>query len=245
VKQHVSVSKPKAPSVLGRLLKSSILIVIALILTWLLSILIEWAGMWTVWKDEGVSHSRRVLETERQYLNYVVSYPEPSLITKADRLALNDWVNFGYELTFIQSGLLAYVSKISATSSTANRASHAMIDRVRSGLRVHFEAAGNVTQTFANRLTLLILSLPLFLLVGLVAFSNGLVERYKRIVGVGREYATRFHYLIPEMKAGVYLPWVLYLSIPVSINPNYIILPFVAYFGMMVYVVSYTLKKHL
>ncbi len=245
MKGHVSVVKPKAPSAFGRILKNSILVCITLVLTWILSILIEWGGMWTLWKDQGVTHSRQVLEQERKYLNFVMRYKKPSLIKPAHRKQINSWLQFGFEVTFIKTGLLAYVGKMAAASPTAGRYTSNFIDRSRPKLVKHIEAAGNVTQTFGNRLTILVLSLPLFLIVGIVAVSNGLVERYKRIVGVGREYATRFHYLIPEMKAGICLPWILYLSLPISINPNYIILPFVAYFGFMLFVVSFTIKKHI
>jgi hypothetical protein len=41
------------------------------------------------------------------------------------------------------------------------------------------------------------------------------------------------------------LPWVLYLSLPISVHPNYIVLPAAILFGIALCVASATFKKYL
>ncbi|WP_235044527.1 DUF4400 domain-containing protein [Methylohalobius crimeensis] len=41
------------------------------------------------------------------------------------------------------------------------------------------------------------------------------------------------------------LPWIVYLALPVSVHPNFVVLPFAALFGISVAVAASMFKKYL
>jgi len=105
------------------------------------------------------------------------------------------------------------------------------------------EATG--TQVFAVRLAILTLATPVFVLFTLVALVDGLVRRDLRRWGGGRESSFVYHYAKQSVLPLVALAWVVYLSLPFSVHPSLVVLPFAALFAVSVSIMAGTFKKYL
>ena len=107
-----------------------------------------------------------------------------------------------------------------------------------------FVLAGmQITQVFAVRLAILILATPVFGLFTLVALVDRLVRRDLRRWGGGRESSFVYHYAKKAALRLIIMAWVLYLALPVSLHPSWIINPFALVFGLALTITASTLKK--
>jgi integrating conjugative element membrane protein (TIGR03747 family) len=86
--------------------------------------------------------------------------------------------------------------------------------------------------------------MPAFLLIGVAALIDGLVQRELRIYGGGIERASIYHHAKPWIRPAIVSTWFLYLSIPFSIHPNLIFVPAMLLFGGAVFLTSALYKKH-
>ena len=102
-----------------------------------------------------------------------------------------------------------------------------------------------VTQVFSVRLAILTLATPIFLLFSLVALVDGLVQRDLRRWGGGRESSFVYHYAKKAALPLVVLCWVIYLAIPFSLHPTFVVLPFATLFALSLAVTASTFKKYL
>ena len=102
-----------------------------------------------------------------------------------------------------------------------------------------------VTRVFAVRVAIVTLAMPVFLLFSLVALIDGLVQRDLRRWGGGRESSFVYHYAKKAALPLVVITWVVYLSLPFSLHPTIIVLPFAALFALTVAVTASTFKKYL
>jgi len=102
-----------------------------------------------------------------------------------------------------------------------------------------------VTQEFSVRMAILMLAMPIFLLFSLVALVDGLVQRDLRRWGGGRESSFVYHYAKKAALPLVVITWVVYLALPFSLHPSFIVLPFASLFAMSVAVTASTFKKYL
>ena len=102
-----------------------------------------------------------------------------------------------------------------------------------------------MTQVFAVRLAILTLATPVFGLFATVALVDGLVRRDLRRWGGGRESSFVYHYAKNAALPLVIIAWVLYLALPFSLHPSWVILPFALGFALTVTVTASTFKKYL
>ena len=86
---------------------------------------------------------------------------------------------------------------------------------------------------------------PVFQLFSLVALVDGLVRRDLRRWGGGRESSFVYHYAKKAAVPLMVLTWVVYLSLPFSLHPAFIVLPFAMLFALAVTVTASTFKKYL
>lgn len=99
--------------------------------------------------------------------------------------------NLAYDMVFVWTGLEgAYLRALSGTTADALDASlyRWMITHAQS-----LEVAMQITRLYGAKLAMLVASLPLFLLAYVVALVDGLVARYIRRQGGGRESAFLYH----------------------------------------------------
>lgn len=106
-------------------------------------------------------------------------------------------------------------------------------------------AAMQVTQVFSVSLAILVLALPVFGLFSLVAIVDGLVKRDLRRLGGGRESSFVYHWAKRSALPLLVLTWVVYLALPFSLHPSFVVLPFATLFALSVAVTASTFKKYL
>ena len=109
-----------------------------------------------------------------------------------------------------------------------------------------FVIAGmQVTQVFSVRLAILTLAMPVFVLFSLVALVDGFVKRDLRRWGGGRESSFVYHWAKRSAMPLLITSWVIYLALPFSLHPTFIVLPFATLFALSVAVTASTFKKYL
>jgi len=112
---------------------------------------------------------------------------------------------------------------------------------------LHDYAAATVfiTLLFSVRIAILLLSTPVFALFGLVGLVDGLVERDLRRFGAGRESSYVFHIAKHAVGPLIILTWAIYLSMPISLHPALVILPFAALSAVFIRITASSFKKYL
>jgi len=216
-------------------------------ISWLLlalffSILTEWVGMRFWWPEQGLAHSQRMLEAEIGYLgtdlnrSLVSADPVKLAIRVADRT---------HDILFERTGLIDLLARIEAQPAPIARGLGAGLhDLLRPPLQ-YVIAAMQVTQVFAVRLVILTLATPVFGLFSLVALVDGFVQRDLRRWGGGRESSFVYHWAKRSALPLLVLSWVVYLALPVSVYPTFVVLPFAALFALSVAVTASRFKKYL
>ena len=100
-------------------------------------------------------------------------------------------------------------------------------------------------QIFGVRLAILIGAAPLFLLVWTLGLVDGLTQRHIRRACAGRESSSMYHRAKFFQLAGLALGAMVYLMWPVSIRPEWIVLPLALLTGLLSRVQWTYLKKYL
>ncbi len=214
---------------IGRILTMAMWLFFALVM----SIITEWIGMNTAWKEEGANHSKQMVNSELAYLNK--DFQQSLIVQRPVEYAENfaaSMHNVMYEKTGIMSFLKSDFGDTTAGSFMKMIAEHVL-------------AAVYITQVFAIRLAILTLALPAFFIFAVVAAVEGLVQRDIRKWSVGREHAGLYHHAKRWIPICFIAPWVVYLAFPISIHPNAVILPFALLFGIGIFMVTYLFKKYI
>ena len=216
--------------------------VVVLAVALLVSLVIEWAGMNLWWPEEGTGHSQRMLEQELGYINRDLSR---SLMgdTPMD-LSINA-ANKTFELLAVKTGFQRLAERVSVPDSVGDTT---LIRYAKSAYRTSSDyvvSAITITQVFAVRCVIILLSAPLFLLVCFAAIVDGLVQRELRKAGGGREYGLVYHSAKSWFKLSLLMPLFLYLASPFPTHPNLIMVPCAVAIGLLVFLTSSTFKKYL
>ncbi len=218
--------------------------IVFMLLTLLFSILIEWTGMaLDYWEPPGQKHSEVMLERELGYLNQdlrrsvIVEKPAAFAKNFADRFY--DWT---FKKTGVQSAIIWLATPVPGTQDKPFRK---RLHRIFRAVQEYVVAAITVTQIFAVRLAILVLAFPAFILLALVGLVDGLVQRDIRRWSGGRETSFVYHWAKKILYPSLILPWIIYLAMPESVHPNYVVLPFAVLFAISVTVMASTFKKYL
>ena len=205
------------------------------------SVLIEWIGMVLWWPEQGVRHSREMLRAELGFLESdfrrsVIS-SDPARFTKkvADRT---------YYVLFELTRATKLIEWLSAPGAATGRF-QARAQRLYRPAAKFVIAAMQMTQVFSVRLAVLTLAMPVFVLFGVVALVDGLVRRDLRRWGGGRESSFVYHWVKRAVLPVMVLTWVVYLALPFSLHPTFVVLPFAAVFALAVALTASTFKKYL
>ncbi|UPQ40169.1 TIGR03747 family integrating conjugative element membrane protein [Providencia rettgeri] len=217
-----------------------------LLLSWLCSLVIEWIGIAFFWPTEGAEHSRQVMLTERGYLSEGF---RQSLLMSSPVKWLDHRITLVYQWLFVDSGLAmtlqnAYQAQSVSTNAIA-RELNSWSGWLLFELREYLLAIVWVTLTFLIRVTILVLSLPLFVLILIVAAVEGLARRDLRRYGAGYESSFVYHHAKRFVKPAFFIPCMIYLSFPSAIYPNIVLLPAAILLGVSVTVTMASFKKYL
>jgi len=239
--QQTPVPRRKEPGLIGRLLSATVQLAAWLIISLLLSIIIEWIGINRFWAEQGSNHAKTVLAMDQRYLNQ--SLKNESRVIKGQVVAITvktvDWVAQQSWLTTLSTG--TPTSKVPMGSIVAIQEwLHSLSVRYQD----YCQAANYVTQIFVVRLALILFSLPIFLFAVLVGAVDGLVERDLRRWGGGRESSNVFNLAKKSITPAFVLACVVYISLPYSVNPVIVILPFAILLGLAVRISFERLKKY-
>lgn len=100
-------------------------------------------------------------------------------------------------------------------------------------------------QVFAVRLFVILMYLPLFWLLGFVAFVDGLTQRHLRKLQGARESSLIYHRASSALLPYFIVSNFLYLIIPIPINPSIWFLTFAVLFSVALTITVRTFKKYL
>ena len=213
-----------------------------LLLSLVFSIIIEWAGMVLWWPDEGIKHSRTMLAKEISYLD--TDYRR-SIVTSDPARFAKRFADNAYHYLFEVTRFVEFIHWVSPPPTTNERGVRPTLHKIYHPIAEFVIAMMQVTQVFSVRLAILTLAMPVFLLFSLVALVDGLVQRDLRRWGGGRESSFVYHYAKKAAFPLVVLSWVIYLALPFSLHPTFIVLPFATLFALTVTITGSTFKKYL
>ncbi|QEY15978.1 DUF4400 domain-containing protein [Cellvibrio sp. KY-GH-1] len=191
------------------------------------SILVEWVGMVKFW---GPDHSRKILELEITYLgaynrNLITGlYPQDVAVT------FMTWADKAVSILHLREVSNWFAGDVNSVTQVIAYGLDAMI---------------NTIFIFAVRSAICISALSGFVLVGLVAFIDGLVERDIRKACGGIESAMLYHRAKRIVVPTLFLSFGGYLTAPISIHPTLVFLPVMTVFAVAVFVTAKSFKKFL
>ena len=189
------------------------------------SVLIEWAGMyWNWWSQPGAEHAKSTMEAEMRWLDQSFTR---SLVLKDPIESSAHMMSRAYEYLVVKTGVAPMMSQPSV------------------GWIAYLQAAVYVTLMTFIRLMILVLTIPLFVMAALVGFVDGLVQRDLRRFGAGRESAFLYHHAKRAIGPTFIIGWLIYLSLPIALHPNWFLLPNAFLFGAMIALASRSFKKYL
>ncbi|MBK4999992.1 TIGR03747 family integrating conjugative element membrane protein [Pseudomonas sp. S31] len=204
------------------------------------SIVLEFVGMLWFWPDQGWHHSHAMWLSELGWLSdhfkNSLLVKEPAQATAKVLQHLNEWVvvRSGWAQSDTQLKLLSQEMSVQGQFAQA----YVVVQ--------HYLLAALFTVfTFVVRLAVLTLAMPLFLLAVITGAVDGLMRRDLRKFSADRESSFVYHRAKRTLLPLMVSPWVVYLSLPTSINPNWVLLPCAALLGWMVAITATTFKKYL
>ncbi|WP_285374222.1 TIGR03747 family integrating conjugative element membrane protein [Pseudomonas sp. lyk4-TYG-107] len=212
----------------------------------ILSILIECIGMYAFWPEEGWRHAQQMYEFELGQLSS--DFKHSALVREPGRTA-SDLVQVAYQAVMIKTGI---ARSIHATSQKARDAHFDSAHDARyfvGSFYTHLErnliAAAYTILVFIIRLAVLFLSLPLFIIAAFIGMVDGLVCRDLRRFGAGRESGYLYHRAKVFIAPLAILPWIVYLTIPMSVNAGLILVPSALSLGIAIDLTVRNFKKYL
>lgn len=210
----------------------------------LLSLLIELVGLHLFWPEQGWQHAQAMMNAELQQLS---THFTRSVVVQEPARITGQLVSWLYQNLLLDSGLLDWLKRMSeqAQASRTRMDFNPTLAQVVVFLERYVLAAFYTTATFMLRVMVLVMALPLFVLAALTGLIDGLVRRDLRRFGAGRESGFIYHRARATLLPLAVLPWVVYLAIPVSLNPLWILLPAAAMLGIAVDVTVGSFKKYL
>ncbi|MCP4287852.1 MAG: TIGR03747 family integrating conjugative element membrane protein, partial [Gammaproteobacteria bacterium] len=200
-----------------------------ILLSLIFSIIVEWAGMVLWWPDEGIEHSRTMLATE---ISYLESDFKHSVVTSDPARFAKRFADNTYHYLFEVTRLVDFIRWVSPQPAANERGLRPTLHKIYQPTAEFVIAMMQITQLFSVRLAILTLAMPVFLLFSLVALVDGLVQRDLRRWGGGRESSFVYHYAKKAALPLVVVTWVVYLALPFSLHPSFIVLPFAAMFAL-------------
>ena len=228
-------------SLFWRILGGGFYLIVLIVMAWLFSVVVEWVGMVFFWPEQGADHSREMLLKELTYLND--GFTQKFMGSRPVAMAIWLSANIQYWI-FEWTGLVGLMewSMHPPPSASALRIDWASIMQ---WANKYFTAAMQSTQVFGVRLAVAILCIPAFVMVGIAALIDGLVERELRRYGGANESSFVYHNVKSWLRPTLIGSLFIYLGMPVSVHPNLVFIPAVVLYGGAVYLTSATFKKYL
>lgn len=211
-----------------------------LIASLLFSILIEFAGLLLFWGDQGWRHSQAMLNSE---LGWLSEHFKSSLIIQQPGQTMVQLLDFLNQWLLVKTGFADFAQQ--ARVSSQSNGFWSGINQLYVSIEDFVLAAVYVTFTFVVRLFILVLATPLFLLATLTGFVDGLMRRDLRKFGAGRESSFVYHRAKRAVMPLLIVPWIIYLSLPITLNPMAVFIPCAVLLGAVMTITATTFKKYI
>jgi integrating conjugative element membrane protein (TIGR03747 family) len=212
----------------------------------LLCILIEWIGIHFFWPEQSWRHAQSMVNYE---LDQLSTYFTHSVVAREPGRTAHQVVKHAYDWIFLKTGLLEWVQNASAQASNNSpgqaKEFQYYLSLVYFFLESYLIAAGYTVLVFVVRLLVLCLMLPLFFMAGFVGLVDGLVRRDIRRFGAGRESSFVYHRAKAMLMPLLVLPWMVYLAMPISVNPLMVLMPSAILLGLAMNIAAGSFKKYL
>ncbi|MGH8347905.1 MAG: TIGR03747 family integrating conjugative element membrane protein [Pseudomonas sp.] len=206
----------------------------------LFSIVLEFVGMLWFWPEQGWHHSHAMWLSE---LGWLSSHFKSSLLVQEPAQATAKIIQYLNEWVVVRSGWAQSDTHLKMLSR--EQPLHGQFAQVYVVVQEYLLAALFTLFTFVVRLAVLTLAMPLFLLAVITGAVDGLMRRDLRKFGADRESSFVYHRAKRTLLPLLVSPWLIYLSLPWSPNPNWVLLPCAALLGCMVAITAATFKKYL
>ena len=227
--------KRKEPGLIGKSISAVVQLSIWLLVSLLISIIVEFIGISYFWPEQGENHAKQVLKQDLIYLNTKLKLGSHTYRYMAADKSIN-----------IKNGLgkINIFDQLKQATHHSDSKVSGLVMSIYTRYEQHWQAIIPVTQIFVIRLALIMFSLPAFLLAAGMGAVDGLVERDLRRWGGGRESSNVYNLARRSVIPTFILACMIYISLPMSINPAIVILPFALAFGLAVRVGFDRLKKY-
>jgi integrating conjugative element membrane protein (TIGR03747 family) len=206
----------------------------------LFSIVVEFVGMRWFWPEQSWHHSQAMWLSELGWLSEhfrtSLLVQEPAHATAKILEHLNDWV-------VVRTGWADYDKHLKLLSHEGSM--QGQLAQAYVVVQAYLLAALFTVFTFVVRLTVLSLAMPLFLLAIITGAVDGLMRRDLRKFGADRESSFVYHRAKRTLLPLTVSPWVIYLSLPWSLNPNWVLIPCATLLGCMIGITAATFKKYI
>lgn len=211
------------------------------------SILVEWLMILFVRDDvSGAKYipAKAMFEYEVQFIQTFLTTTEQSASSSQIVATAQLWMAYTIQYIFVDSGFLGFFQQLEVV-----RQDEWKITRYFKNVLLLYSdyaiAAIYVLMMYFVRLTILLLSMPIFLLFAVVGFADGLMQRDLRRWTAGTESGYVYHLAKRFAGPTIMLGALIYLSSPYSVNPNYVIVPTAVAFGVLVLLMASKFKKYL
>ncbi|HAT6801817.1 TPA: TIGR03747 family integrating conjugative element membrane protein [Citrobacter freundii] len=204
----------------------------ALIGSLLFSLIVEWVGIALLWPEQGAEHSHRMMNEE---LSWFADNVSQSLLIVNPAGTLELILHQTWQWLFMDTGFIPWVERLR----------HQPQGYWIHGFDTYIQATVYITLTFVLRVFILLLTVPLFILAALVGIVDGLVRRDIRRFGCGYESGFIYHHAKRTVIPVFFSAWIIYLSLPFSVNPCLVLLPAALLLSCVITVSVGTFKKYL
>jgi integrating conjugative element membrane protein (TIGR03747 family) len=211
----------------------------------ILSVVVELIGMHCVWPEQGWHHAQDMLEHEFDQLS--AQFPRRVLVDEPARFTRRVVVSVNDRL-FVRTGVLERARAISARARAHTDRSagfQSLLRAVCTRMETYALVASYTLLTFLVRVVVLCLTFPLLCTAVFVGLVDGLVRRDIRRFGAGRESGFVYHRAKASILPLALLPWVIYLAMPMSVHPLWILLPGAVVLTIAVNITAASFKKYL
>lgn len=206
----------------------------------LFSFILEYIGIFFFWAEEGAQHSYQIMLIERTY--FAESFTQ-SIFLSSPVITVIYWITDFSQ--WMQDSLMKIpLSSIRMGNGVTDGINVGIIKAIQAGEQ-YLLVTFFVLQIVMMRVTILMLSTPLFILVIIVSVVDGLVRRDLRRYGAAYESSFLYHHAKRIIKPAIYIPCVLYLSLPFAVYPNLLLLPSILLIGFAISVTVGSFKKYL
>ncbi|HAT6803628.1 TPA: TIGR03747 family integrating conjugative element membrane protein [Citrobacter freundii] len=196
------------------------------------SLIVEWTGIVFLWPEQGAEHSHAMMTQELAWFNENVVQ---SLLITDPVGTLELILHQTWQWIFIDTGIIPRLEQL------RNKPDSEWIRWAET----YIQATIYISLTFVLRVFILLLTAPLFILVAVVGITDGLVRRDIRRFGCGYESGFVYHHAKRTVMPVFFLAWIIYLSLPFSVNPCLILLPSALISGGVITISVGAFKKYL